>query len=172
MVLLASRFSTYAAPGFLLLITSYTSTFLRVAFAEDIHCSLFVELCFLCAAPFFLLTTCTRSYLGAVRYPITFQFFLPVGWSFFFCCFPLVSYRSRTRCLMHAIGYDLHAAQCSPITFFGSRLFAGKSPCAPQRSFLAVFSVLLTCCNSLMLISLCWLCSPFPLYRLPLDVHS
>ena len=155
----------------LLLITSYTSTFLRVAFAEDIHCSLFFERCFLCAAPFFLLTTCTRSYLGAVRCSITFQFFLPVGWSFF-CCLPLAANRSRTRCLMHAIGYHLHAAQCSPLTVFGFRFFSGKSPCALHRSFLAVFDVLLTCHNSLILISLCWLCSPFSLHRLPLDVHS
>ena len=32
-----------------------------------------------CDASFFLLTTCTRTYLVAVRCPITLQFFLPVG---------------------------------------------------------------------------------------------
>ena len=76
---------------------------------------------------FFQLTSCTRSYLVAVRCSITFQFFLPVGWSFFFCCLPLAANCSRTRCLLHAIGYHLHAAQRSPLTVFGFRFFSGKS---------------------------------------------
>ena len=58
MVLLASRSSTYAAPGILLLIACYTSTFLPVVLAEDISYSPFAARCLLYASPFMLLTTC------------------------------------------------------------------------------------------------------------------
>ena len=58
MVLLASRSSTYASPGILLLIACYTSTFSPVVLAEDISYSPFVLRCLLYASPFMLLTTC------------------------------------------------------------------------------------------------------------------
>ena len=58
MVLLASRSSTYASPGILLLIACYTSTFSPVVLAENISYSPFVLRCLLYASPFMLLTTC------------------------------------------------------------------------------------------------------------------
>ena len=58
MVLLASRSSTYAAPGILLLTMCYTSTLWPIVFAEDISCSSFAARCLLYATPFILLTTC------------------------------------------------------------------------------------------------------------------
>ena len=55
---LASRTSMYAAPGILLLIACYTSTFSQVVFAEDITYPPFAAWCLLYASPFVLLTTC------------------------------------------------------------------------------------------------------------------
>ena len=58
MVLLAFRSSTYAAPGILLLIACYTSTFLPVFLAEDISYLPFAARCLLYASPYMLLTSC------------------------------------------------------------------------------------------------------------------
>ena len=58
MVLLASRSSTYAAPGILLLNACYTSTLSPVILAEDISYSPFAARCLLYASPFMLWTTC------------------------------------------------------------------------------------------------------------------
>ena len=58
MVLLASRSSTYAAAGILLLIACYTPTFSPVVLGEDISYSPFAGRCLLHVSPFMLLTTC------------------------------------------------------------------------------------------------------------------
>ena len=58
MVLLASRSSTYAAPGILLLIACYTSTFLPVVLVEEINYLPFAARCLRYASLFMLLKTC------------------------------------------------------------------------------------------------------------------
>ena len=89
MVLLASRSSTYAAPGILLLI----------ACSEDICYSPFAPRCLLYASPNMLLTTCySLLYLFAVCSPITARFLPLAYWTPSFSLF--APHRSPHVCSM------------------------------------------------------------------------
>ena len=95
---LASRSSTYAAPGILLLIACYTSTFLPVFLAEDISYLPFAARCLLYASPYILLTCCYSLYLFAVCSAITAWLLLLACWTPSFSL--LAPHRSPHLCSM------------------------------------------------------------------------
>ena len=135
MVLLASRLSTYAALGILLLIECYTSTFSPVVFAEDTSCSSL-------AAKFTL--RCSLNSIGNVL--LTATSLLLAARLLFGSCFSLVG--------------PLLGAQGSFVAFFCFRLVAG--PIAARSSWLVPSGLLrVSHFFKLASLSLNVVCSPF-----------
>ena len=133
MVLLASRSSTYAAPGILLLIACYTSTFSPIFFAEEISCSSFAARCLLYAASCMLLTTCYSLLPFCCLLP-EYCLVLSSRWlEPFFLVARLSPFTARwLNAYFMPFGYYLLAAHGSLFAFFCFWLVANKSPIAPR----------------------------------------
>ena len=133
MVLLASRSSTYAAPGILLLIACYTSTFSPIFFAEEISCSSFAARCLLYAASCMLLTTCYSLLPFCCLLP-EYCLVLSSRWlEPFFLVARLSPFTARwLNAYFMPFGYYLLAAHGSLFAFFCFWLVANKSPFAPR----------------------------------------
>ena len=152
---LASRSSTYAAPGILLLIACYTlpsrqlfslKILLTRRSPHDV-CSTLLPLCYWqLATPATSLLFARRLLLGSC--------FLPVE-PLLSRCSPLAVHCALALCLLHAIGHYTLEAHGSPFAFFCFRLVVDKTSCPPRSLFLAVCCVLPTSPNPLILVAHC-----------------
>ena len=168
---LASRSSTYAAPGILLLIACYTlpsrqlfslKILLTRRSPHDV-CSTLLPLCYWQLA--------THCYLFAVCSPITTWLLLLAG-----CTAPFSLLAPRRSLHVGSTLTSCHRllqSGSSRLTarFFCFRLVVDKTSCPPRSLFLAVCCVLPTSTNPLILVAHCRLRAIFST-PLVLDVHS